>query len=85
LYLTEDLPSSSKILSTFNASLLSSVTSPTNQYLGRISATQASTNTNYQFYNLSGNKYLTAVANFSGTVSTYKMNVTDIIIQGGYQ
>jgi hypothetical protein len=85
LYLTEDLPSTSTTLSTFNASLLSSVTSPTNQYLGRISATQASANTNYQFYNLSGNKYLTAVANFSGTVSTYKMNVTDIIIQGGYQ
>jgi hypothetical protein len=85
LYLTEKLPSTSKVLSTFTASLWPSLSSPTNQYIGKISATNSNT-VGYQFYNLSGNKYLTAVANFSNkSTSTYKMNISDVIIQGGYQ
>lgn len=86
LYLTDNLPSSSTTLSTFTASLWSSTNN--NQYIGRISATTSNTNTNYQFYNLSGNRYLTAVANFSGgngSTYSFKMTLSDIVIQGGYQ
>ena len=98
LYLTEKLPSTSKVVSTFTASLWPSTVAigggfsrvitrnlnTTNQYIGRISATNSNT-VGYQFYNLSGNKYLTAVANFSNNSSTYKMNISDVLIQGGYQ
>jgi hypothetical protein len=44
-----------------------------------------SDNGSYNFYNLSGNKYLTVVANFSNTANTYDMNISDVVIQGGYQ
>jgi hypothetical protein len=100
LYLTENLPSTSTTLSTFTASLWPSTRvasgvfsasrssrgpiNVTNQYIGRISATLSNTSINYEFYNLSGNKYLTAVANFSGPTN-YQMDISDVIIQGGYQ
>lgn len=94
LYLTENLPSTSKVVSTFTASLWPSVTSifggigirgnrtsnTTNQYLGRVL-----NDGYYSFYNLSGNKYLTIVANFSNSNEEYSMDISDIIIQGGYQ
>ena len=93
LYLTENLPSNSTVVSTFTASLWPSSrtnfggirgiarnSNTTNQYLGKISDTGS-----YNFYNLSGNKYLTVVANFSNTANTYDMNISDIVIQGGYQ
>lgn len=86
LYLTDNLPSSSTTLSTFTASLWSSTNN--NQYVGRISTTYSNTDVNFQFYNLSGNRYLTAVANFSGgngSTYSFKMTLSDIVIQGGYQ
>ena len=91
LYLTENLPSSSTTISTFTASLwpsarvavgsgITRLRNATNQYLGRINASNY-----YTFYNLSGNKYLTMVANFSNSANTYIMDISDVIIQGGYQ
>ena len=89
LYLTENLPSSSTTISTFTASLwpsarvalgITRLRNATNQYLGRIT-----TSNYYTFYNLSGNKYLTMVANFSNSANTYLIDISDVIIQGGYQ
>lgn len=80
IYLTENIPSTSYSESTFTASLWPSTTNKTNQYIGTIS-----TNGTYNFYNLSGNKYLTIVANYSNLSSYYSMSISNVIIQGGYQ
>lgn len=73
IYLTNSLPSSSTTLSTFTASLA----------LGQKIAT-ISQDGIYNFYRLTGNRYLSFVANYSNTNQTYQLEVSNIKVQGGY-
>jgi hypothetical protein len=81
LYLTTNIPSTSYIESTFTASLwYDSTLNKNNQYVGRISG-----NGNYEFYNLTGDRYLTIVSNFDNGSNLYTMTFSNVVIQGGYQ
>jgi hypothetical protein len=72
LYMTDNLPSNSKVPATFTASLY-----------GQKIATFTASGT-YSFYRLAGNRYLNFVANYSNTSNTYQSKVDNINIQGGY-
>lgn len=73
IFITDNLPSSSLVLSTFTQSL----------YSGQKIATFTSSGT-YSFYRLTGNRYLNLVANYSKTGVDYQIKVDNINIQGGY-
>jgi hypothetical protein len=49
------------------------------QYIGRINTTQ-----DYQFYNITGNKFLVFTANWSSTAAQYGTVISNIQITGGY-
>jgi hypothetical protein len=73
IYLTDTLPSNSTILSTFTASLA----------LGQKIATVTQDGI-YNFYRLTGNRYLSFVANYSNLNQNYQVEVSNIKVQGGY-
>jgi hypothetical protein len=81
LYLTTNKPSTSNVESTFTASLwYDSSLNKSNQYIGSCTSSG-----DYEFYNLSGDRYLTIVSNFNNGPVLYTMTFSNVVIQGGYQ
>jgi hypothetical protein len=73
IWMTDVLPPDTSNINTFTASL--------NNGQKLTTLTQSGT---WSFYGVSGNRWLNFVANYSNTNTSYKMDIENINIQGGY-